>query len=250
MANLDFDPLTSEPPEWILGITREIWEFRAISTLERHYADDVPVRSPASVVIGNGGVIPATMATLAEFPDRELYGEDVIWHGDRENGFVSSHRLLCRATHARPGMYGAPTNRALRYRILADCAVRDDQVYDEWLVRDQCAIVRQMGLDERRWTADLIEREGGYAATAQNRPEMLMRDGPVGGKPDDLKRIKGIGKKLEKVLNGLGVYYFRQIAAFSAADMAWVDSKLKFKGRIVRDRWVPQADLFERNRDT
>jgi len=96
----------------------------------------------------------------------------------------------------------------------------------------------------------LIEREGGYAATAQNRPEMLMRDGPVGGKPDDLKRIKGIGKKLEKVLNGLGVYYFRQIAAFSAADMAWVDSKLKFKGRIVRDRWVPQADLFERNRDT
>ena len=95
----------------------------------------------------------------------------------------------------------------------------------------------------------LIEREGGYAATSQNRPDVLMRDGPVGGRKDDLKRIKGVGDKLERVLNGLGVYYFRQIAAFSATDIAWVDSKLKFKGRIIRDRWVPQAAMFEQNRD-
>ena len=96
----------------------------------------------------------------------------------------------------------------------------------------------------------LIERDGGYAATSENRPEMLMRDGPVGGKPDDLKRIRGIGEKLEGVLNGLGVYYFRQIATFSARDIAWVDSKLKFKGRIIRDRWVPQADMFEKGRNS
>ncbi len=93
----------------------------------------------------------------------------------------------------------------------------------------------------------LIERDGGYAATSQNRPEALMRDGPVGGKPDDLKRIKGIGEKLETVLNGMGVYYFRQIAGLSAHDIAWVDSKLNFKGRIIRDRWVPQAEMFEKN---
>jgi len=95
----------------------------------------------------------------------------------------------------------------------------------------------------------LIERDGGYAATAQNRPDILMQDGPVSGRPDDLQRIKGIGDKLERVLNGLGIYYFRQIASFSATDIAWIDSKLKFKGRVIRDRWVPQADTFEKNRD-
>jgi len=158
-ADLDFSD--AEPAEWILGITREIWEHRRIGTLRRYYADDITVRSPASVVVGNAGVIPATMATLAEFPDRELLGEDVIWHGDREAGFLSSHRLMCLATHSHPGVYGAATGRRLRYRILADCAVRDDRVYDEWLVRDQGAIVRQLDLDPKRWAADLIEREGG-----------------------------------------------------------------------------------------
>ena len=157
----DFDPATADPADWILGITREIWENRRIATLRRHYAEDIAVRSPASVVVGNGSVIPATMATLAEFPDRELLGEEVIWHGDRERGFLSSHRLMCLATHTRPGLYGPPSDRALRYRIIADCAVRDDVVYDEWLVRDQGAIVRQLGLEPRRWTAELIEREGG-----------------------------------------------------------------------------------------
>jgi NADH-quinone oxidoreductase subunit E len=46
---------------------------------------------------------------------------------------------------------------------------------------------------------------------------------------------------LEDLLNSLGIYYFRQVAGFSATDIAWVDSKLRFKGRIVRDRWVDQA---------
>ncbi len=93
----------------------------------------------------------------------------------------------------------------------------------------------------------LIERDGGYAATSQNRPEALVRDGPVSGKPDDLKRIKGIGEKLETVLNKMGVYYFHQIANLSANDIAWVDSKLNFKGRVIRDRWIPQAENFAKN---
>ena len=107
------------------------------------------------------------MATLAEFPDRTLLGEDVIWCDDpaRTTGstdaFLSSHRLLSTATHTGPGVYGAPTGKRLVYRILADCAIRGDQVYDEWLIRDQAAIVRQMGIDLVGWTRDLIAREGG-----------------------------------------------------------------------------------------
>jgi hypothetical protein len=51
------------------------------------------------------------MATLAEFPDRTLFGEDVIWSGTPEDGMLSSHRLHSTATHANPGVYGAPTGR-------------------------------------------------------------------------------------------------------------------------------------------
>ncbi|MBN9135870.1 MAG: NADH-ubiquinone dehydrogenase, partial [Phyllobacterium sp.] len=59
--------------------------------------------------------------------------------------------------------------------------------------------------------------------------------------PDDLKRISGVGPKLEQVLNGLGIYTHAQIAAWSPQEIAWVDDHLKFGGRIVRDEWVRQS---------
>ena len=59
--------------------------------------------------------------------------------------------------------------------------------------------------------------------------------------PDDLKLISGIGPKLEKVLNGLGIWSHAQIAGWSREEIAWVDDYLSFKGRIGRDGWIEQA---------
>ena len=62
------------------------------------------------------------------------------------------------------------------------------------------------------------------------------------GEADDLKVIKGIGPKLEKELNGAGVFHFSQIASWTAKEVAWADENLvSFKGRISRDSWVTQA---------
>jgi NADH-quinone oxidoreductase subunit E len=76
-------------------------------------------------------------------------------------------------------------------------------------------------------------------AEAMDGPEMLKA--ARGGKADDLKLIKGVGPKLEGVLNDLGVYHFDQIAAWTEDEVAWVDERLKFKGRIARDGWIAQA---------
>ena len=59
---------------------------------------------------------------------------------------------------------------------------------------------------------------------------------------DDLKRISGIGPKLEQVLNGMGIRTYAQIAAWKVEDVAKVDDELKFGGRISRDNWVSQAN--------
>jgi NADH-quinone oxidoreductase subunit E len=58
---------------------------------------------------------------------------------------------------------------------------------------------------------------------------------------DDLKKISGVGPKLEMVLNDLGVFTFGQIAAWTAAEIAWIDDYLSFSGRIERDKWIEQA---------
>lgn len=76
-------------------------------------------------------------------------------------------------------------------------------------------------------------------------------DGPRGGQPDDLKQIKGVGPKLEKIVNELGFWHFDQVAAWSADEVAWVDANLKgFPGRVSRDKWVDQARILASGGET
>lgn len=180
-----FNPKFKDFPDFIIGITKEIWEDRGIASLQHYYAPNIPVRSPASVVVGNQGVIAATMATLAEFPDRTLFGEDVIWSGTPETGMLSSHRLLSTATHTADGMYGKATGKKLVYRIIADCHAINNQINDEWLIRDQSAIVQQMGWQSKEFARDLIQREGGPEACVKPFTPANDVPGPYAGRGND-----------------------------------------------------------------
>jgi predicted flap endonuclease-1-like 5' DNA nuclease len=64
---------------------------------------------------------------------------------------------------------------------------------------------------------------------------------PRGGRADDLRRIRGIGLKLEGVLNGLGLFHYEQIAALTPANVQWLEAHLKASGRIAREDWIGQA---------
>jgi hypothetical protein len=180
-----FDAKFQDFPDYIIGITKEIWEDRGIATLHHYYSDDIVVRSPASVVLGNQNVIGATMATLAEFPDRQLLGEDVIWSGTPEEGMLSSHRIISTATHMADGVYGKASGKQLRYRILADCHAINNQINDEWLIRDQGAIVRQMGWEPKKYAANLIEAEGGPANCVKPLSPLTDQPGPYKGTGND-----------------------------------------------------------------
>jgi NADH-quinone oxidoreductase subunit E len=78
------------------------------------------------------------------------------------------------------------------------------------------------------------------APKAADKPKGLTK--ARGGKPDDLKLIKGVGPKLEALCNKLGFYHFDQIASWTEKEIAWVDDNLEgFKGRVTREDWVQQA---------
>jgi hypothetical protein len=156
-----FNSKWKDLPDYILGITKEIWEERGIATLNHYYTKDIPVRLPEGVSIGNQNTINGTLATLAEFPDRELTGEDVIWCGNDKDGFLSSHRIFSMGTHLGSGYFGEPTKKKFAVRAIADCAARNDQIIDEWLIRDNAGIVKQLGMNPREFAKHLIEREGG-----------------------------------------------------------------------------------------
>jgi small subunit ribosomal protein S2 len=84
-------------------------------------------------------------------------------------------------------------------------------------------------------------------------PKEIEEDTPeaVGTKPalfteapsekDDLKKITGVGPKLEEAMNKLGVYQFAQVASWTNDEIMWIDDSLSVKGRIERDDWVGQV---------
>lgn len=84
---------------------------------------------------------------------------------------------------------------------------------------------------------------------ADGKPEML--DAPRDGQADDLKQIKGVGPKLEALLNEIGIYHFSQVAGWRKKEVAWADQNLVgFKGRVSRDEWVKQAKVLAKGGST
>jgi|GEM_PF-1787272 len=72
---------------------------------------------------------------------------------------------------------------------------------------------------------------------------------PADSAPDDLKLIKGVGPKLEKMLHDLGIHKFSQIASWSQSDIDDISKKLgSFKDRISRDDWVNKARELDKNK--
>lgn len=81
--------------------------------------------------------------------------------------------------------------------------------------------------------------EGEIAGT---KPKGL--EAPRGGKGDDLKRIRGIGKQNEGRLHGLGIWHFDQISTWTKEEAEWVGGYLAFPGRIEREDWIGQAKVL------
>ena len=100
--------------------------------------------------------------------------------------------------------------------------------------------------DEKPVEAAKPKRASKSAAKKGAKPQVLYTDGATDGPKDDLKKINGVGPKFESELNSNGVYYFRQVAAWKAADVKIVEGAVKTlaSGRVKRDEWVKQAKAF------
>ena len=106
-----FDGNFTDLPDYILKITYQIWEDKDVESIRKYYSEDIPLRTPDGVIYGSDTVVKATYATLNEFPDRQLLAEDVIWIGNDNDEFLSSHRIFSIATHQNDGVYGKATGK-------------------------------------------------------------------------------------------------------------------------------------------
>lgn len=194
-----FDNRFKDFPDYILGITAEIWEGRGLGArMREYYHRDVIVRMPGGISFGEPASTAATMSTLVEFPDRVLLGEDVIWSGNTDIGMLSSHRILSTATHSGSGAFGPATGRKVRYRAFADCYAKNNQISDEWLIRDNGAVLRQLGFDVVDWAREQLV--GLDPETQPFRPEIDVI-GPYTGAGNANEWGQALGSLLERIMS-------------------------------------------------
>ena len=141
-----FEPQFTDIVDYIVRITDEIWMDRAIGRIYDTYDHACTVFSSYGVVRSVEEVVAGTVTTLNAFPDGEIHHLAVAWREDAD-GFYTSHLGHSRSTNLGRSQFGPATGRRTSLRFAADCVSRDNRIHTEWLVRDNGALIQQLGLD-------------------------------------------------------------------------------------------------------
>jgi predicted ester cyclase len=154
-----FDPEFVDFPHYIIRITERIWHDREVDLCLQWYSQDCAIHTLAGPINGAQTVVDNTWATLAAFPDRRLDGDNVIWSDEGDGSFLSSHLITSKMTNLGDSDFGPATGKRVLVRTIADCLCRENRIVEEWLVRDNLALVEQLGFDPRAVAARQAARD-------------------------------------------------------------------------------------------
>ena len=144
-----FEERFTDIVDYIIRITHQIWEQADMGYIYDTYSHNCTVHTAYGTSYGVEDVVSGSVAMLAGFPDRAMFPEDVIWRGDDASGFHTSHLIMNRATNTGFSAWGPPTMKPVKFFAVANCVSKENRIFEEWLVRDTAAIVRQLGFDIR-----------------------------------------------------------------------------------------------------
>jgi len=177
-----FDPEYADILDYIVKITHRIWEEKEIGLIYDTYIHNISIWTTEGCTYGRDEVIAGTIRTLAAYPDVRLYADEVIWSGNDQEGFHTSHRIVWVGHNSGYSIYGPPAGRRILRIGIANCLVKENRIIEEWIARDEMAAVLQLGLDpfeaatrlaartERQTSFGELERVQGQSMPAQMPP--------------------------------------------------------------------------------
>ena len=133
--------------DYIVRCTHKIWEEKAVGLIYTHYAHNVLVHYSSGTMYGREAMVVNTLQRIALYAKRRAYADDVIWGGNDQDGFYSSHRVSSMGTHTGHSEYGPPSGHKVHRWGIADCVVQENRIVEEWLASDTLTELRQMGYD-------------------------------------------------------------------------------------------------------
>ena len=142
-----FDPTYTDIVDYILRDTARIWDDQDVGWIYDTYAPGCRVYDDNGMKYGVERVVYETMQSINAFPDTRHYADDVIWAGDDDQGYATSHRAINVGHHTGPWKWGPPTGRKIHTWVIANCVTRDNAIFEEWVLYNTAARLAQVGID-------------------------------------------------------------------------------------------------------
>ena len=213
--------------DYIIRSTYKIWEQKGIGRIYDHYRHNSIIHTTDGTTYGRDKVIADSIKTMAAFPDLRLYGDEVIWSGNDRDGFHTSHRITWVGRNTGYSIYGPPTGRKVVRRGIAHCFVKENRIVEEWIARDELALIRQLGFDEH----ELVRKMGSRDTASVEQPIGEVERIVGQGTPETLPPNEDGDSDIEdfvrralhevwnwRLLNKIDDYYVRNYLCYTSTD--------------------------------
>ncbi|MBV8945382.1 MAG: ester cyclase [Solirubrobacterales bacterium] len=135
--------------DYIVRITDRIWEDQDVGYIYDTYRPACRVYTDAGPQYGVESVVEHTMQAINAFPDVRHIADDIIWAGNEDEGFATSHRAINVGHHLGPWRWGSATGRKIQLWVIANCVSEENQIFEEWVLHNAGARLAQCGIDVR-----------------------------------------------------------------------------------------------------
>lgn len=230
--------------DYIVRCTHKIWEERGVGHIYTHYSHNLAIHTTDGTTYGRDKVIADSIKTMNAFADLRLYADDVIWSGDDQQGFHSSHRISWIGTNSGYSIYGPPTGKKVQRYGVAQCFVKENRVVEEWICRDELALVLQLGYDPHELARTMAQKQADTGITlptptVPGEPERLegqMQPPPAPEPTDENDLEQHVRRTFHEIwnwrlLNKISEYYAPNY-------LAWVPPYHKIYGRRDYMAWI------------
>lgn len=194
-----FEPTYVNIVDYIIRITHRIWEEKDVGYIYDTYAQDCMVYDDFGLGSGRDRVVAHTVGSLNAFPDTRVIADECIWAGSDATAFHSSHRSQIFGTNTGYSQYGEPTGKRVQFWCIANCVMKDNEIFYEHVVYDFVSLIQQLGHDvvatakrmagssDNSLPRDFLASEP-QRSKGQAKPERLPIAAAIGDDPEQFVR--------------------------------------------------------------
>ncbi len=216
--------------DYIVRITYHIWEDKNIGYIYDTYSNNCRVWDEFGLQSGSEKIVADTVHTNNAFPDIRLFADEVIWAGDDNASFHTSHRTIITGTNTGYSKFSEPTGKSVRLFCIANCVAKNNEIYYENVVYDTAALIKQLGLNVNQVAKD-IANKGGIGPFAPDFKNLKPKRKTGKAKPISFEIPEKVSNVREFVHSIFNTIWNRR--NFSAIDHVYSDN-IVFEGSTGR----------------